>query len=266
MLAPVLSATLRSSQPGLALILVPCMVLPTVPTALISDRAAQLMTDAERQQFYLTAFAGGPLALLGGINGRERDGFAADPVVRRLGGEEKARARGPAAGNDALPREPPPAARRRNAVGAASLLLCAGLCGCTLPEARAAAPRCSYAALEALPERLTRVANNALAVDVRATRAIFTDERLLADPAELTTALEACTPGDATEPRKREVLAALADVREELEYQVLKGVSDPRRRDEDDATDLARSAKRARGTVQRYLDVLEARGAARLTR
>ena len=93
-------------------------------------------------------------------------------------------------------------------MGAASLLLCAGLCGCTLPEARAAAPRCSYAALEALPERLTRVANNALAVDVRATRAIFTDERLLADPAELTTALEACTPGDATEPRKREVLAA----------------------------------------------------------
>ena len=199
-------------------------------------------------------------------------------------------------------------------MGAASLLLCAGLCGCTLPEARAAAPRCSYAALEALPERLTRVANNALAVDVRATRAIFTDERLLADPAELTTALEACTPGDATEPRKREVLAALADVREELECevpeprpemrrdaprcaemrrdapgrrgsstsrrhprrptssrdlsppQVLKGVSDPRRRDEDDAADLARSAKRARGTVQRYLDVLEARGAARLTR
>ena len=48
--------------------------------------------------------------------------------------------------------------------------------------------------------------------------------------------------------------------------QVLKGVSDPRRRDEDDAADLARSAKRARGTVQRYLDVLEARGAARLTR
>ena len=48
------------------LILVPCMVLPTIPTALISDRAAQLMTDAERQQFYLTAFAGGPLALLGG--------------------------------------------------------------------------------------------------------------------------------------------------------------------------------------------------------
>lgn len=79
------------------LILVPCMVLPTIPTALISDRAAQLMTDAERQQFYLTAFAGGPLALLGGsffrvINGRERDGFAADPVVRRLGGEEKVRA------------------------------------------------------------------------------------------------------------------------------------------------------------------------------
>lgn len=105
-------------------------------------------------------------------------------------------------------------------MGAASLLLCAGLCCCTLPVARAAAPRCSYAALEALPERLTRVANNALAVDVRATRAIFTDERLLADPAELTNALEACTPGDATEPRKREVLAALADVREELEYQV----------------------------------------------
>ena len=95
-------------MPLLGLILVPCTALllatpvrpRAAPAALISDdtgRLPQLMTDAERQQFYLTAFAGGPLALLGGsffrvINGRERDGFAADPVVRLLGGEEKVRA------------------------------------------------------------------------------------------------------------------------------------------------------------------------------
>lgn len=73
------------------------MLLPDDVTMLLSEKTREAITDAEKQQFYINAFVGGPIALIGGnffriINGSEKDGFETDPVVKFLGGPEKVRA------------------------------------------------------------------------------------------------------------------------------------------------------------------------------
>ena len=84
---------------------------------------------------------------------------------------------------------------------------------------------------------------------------------LLNDNAQLSATLEACTPGDETS--KVEALRALVALREEIDYQIAKGVSDPRLRDPDDVADLQSVARQARSKLQRYLDLLEMRRAPR---
>eukprot|EP00966_Prymnesium_polylepis_P084504 1956556-Prymnesium_polylepis.1 len=88
---------------------------------------------------------------------------------------------------------------------------------------------------------------------------MLTDEPLLADTdqAMLAAFLDVCTPGDETDAQKKDVLKTLSALREELDYQIDKGISDPRLRDADDAAELSRCAKRARGSMQKYLDVVE---------
>eukprot|EP00316_Scyphosphaera_apsteinii_P021360 CAMPEP_0119332630 /NCGR_PEP_ID=MMETSP1333-20130426/83210_1 /TAXON_ID=418940 /ORGANISM="Scyphosphaera apsteinii, Strain RCC1455" /LENGTH=172 /DNA_ID=CAMNT_0007342497 /DNA_START=12 /DNA_END=526 /DNA_ORIENTATION=- len=58
-----------------------------------------------------------------------------------------------------------------------------------------------------------------------------------------------------------EVARTISNLREELDYQLAKGVSDPRFRDADDAADLQRCMLKARGALQRYVDLVEKRSA-----
>ena len=151
---------------------------------------------------------------------------------------------------------------RQGFISAAALLLATAPCG--RPPRSLAAPsalKCSVATLESLPDRLTRVGNSALGIDVRATRAVLTDEPLLADPGQegLNAVLEVCSPGDETDAQKKDVLKTIAALLEELDYQIDKGISDPRLRDPDDAAELSRCAKRAKVSMQRFLDVVEKR-------
>ena len=82
-------------------------------------------------------------------------------------------------------------------------------------------------------------------------------EPLLADPALLSATAAACKVEESN--NLGQVTRTLADLCEELEYQVAKGISDPRIRDPDDAADLQRSTLKARSAMQRYIDSVEQR-------
>ena len=121
----------------------------------------------------------------------------------------------------------------------------------------AAADKCPYAALEALPAVLTRVSNAGIRNSLPEARSMLLAEPLLADPALLSATAAACKVEESN--NLGQVTRTLADLCEELEYQVAKGISDPRIRDPDDAGDLQRSTLKARSAMQRYIDSVEQR-------
>jgi len=138
--------------------------------------------------------------------------------------------------------------RRTLGSGFAALLAVSSPCAPAL-----AVQRCSFAAIEGLPALLSRVSNAGLRNDVPGARALLSNEPLLADPTLLSSTLDACTPGADT----RTVMLTLTELREELDFQVAKGVSDPRWRDADDTADLQRCTLKARSALQRYVDFAE---------
>ena len=147
--------------------------------------------------------------------------------------------------------------RRAQLAGFAALLAAAAPAGGTWRRASAAAaPKCSYAALEALPAVLTQMSALGIRNDLRGAQSLLAGEALLADPAALTAAAGACTPDDDT--LRTQVARALADLSDELDFQIAKGVSDPRAgRDPDDVGDLQRRTLKARSALQRYVDLVE---------
>ena len=88
------SAPVRRA-PDASLLLTPGVASDEATLLMLAE--VDVLSNEEMQQFYVNAFVGGPVALMGGyffrvINGREREGFESDPVVRLLGGPEKVRA------------------------------------------------------------------------------------------------------------------------------------------------------------------------------
>ena len=115
-----------------------------------------------------------------------------------------------------------------------------------VPSASIAA--CTYSTLEKLPDALIRVNKAGLRRDLLGARSVL-DEPLFG---QLPSVFDACTPSADDEPMKRETLRSLALLREEVEYQIAKGVSDPRLVDPDDVQDMQRVSRRARDGVERY--------------
>jgi hypothetical protein len=126
------------------------------------------------------------------------------------------------------------------------------------PPAALAAVQCS--SLDVLPDVLARARTAGLRVDggARGAKAIFDAEPLLADASLLSASFDACSvANEATrEQAKKETLRALAAVREEFDYQIGKGVVDPRFPDPDDANDLQLAFKRLSRALDKALEAV----------
>ena len=138
-------------------------------------------------------------------------------------------------------------ASRRAFVHVATTLMAVALPGS--PAAFAA--ECS--SIDSLPATIReasavglKVGRDQSAVGAGGAKVVLNSEPLLKDPAELSAALDAC-PAD--EKAKQEVLKALAAAREEIDYQVGKGVTDYRFPDPDDADDLSRALRKLGRTM-----------------
>lgn len=122
-----------------------------------------------------------------------------------------------------------------------------------LPAA-ARLPVCSFTTLESLPGLIGKVGVARLRGDLSAAKAALDEEPLLSNMALLSASLEACTPAVEGGSSSKDVQRALAELREEVNFQIAKGVSDPRLQDPDDVADLLRCTKKAQRTIERYLE------------
>ena len=102
--------------------------------------------------------------------------------------------------------------------------------------------------MKALPDTLTEINNKGLRQDLKGAKAMLSDDPLLAD---FSATVNAC---GGAETEQKQAVKMLTALREELDYQVGKGVIDPRfGMDPDDALDLQVAMKGASMAMQRYV-------------
>lgn len=141
--------------------------------------------------------------------------------------------------------------RRPFALNALVTLLSATTATTVLPGAAVAAPE-QCQALTSLPAVVARASTVGLRVGAdggaRGAKAVLNEEgSLLADASKLEAALDACPAGgdEAAQARnKQDTMRAFAALRDEFEYQIGKGIPDPRWPDPDDANDLQLAIKK----------------------
>ena len=161
-------------------------------------------------------------------------------------------------GNMRLP-EPAPCALSRRSFTSLVTLAAMHVLPAAVPAAIAGdtPPSCSFGALSALPEVLGKV-NRLAAGDPKTAFAAFRQEPLLADPKQLSSAMDACLPDTATlsladTSATREADAKYAALRDELEYQAGK-TYDPRWPDPEDAAELGAAVKKMKAAMERFLE------------
>ena len=135
-------------------------------------------------------------------------------------------------------------ASRRSALTSAAVAFAAATSSIPLPAFSA----CSYAEVKALPDTLTEINNKGLRQDLKGAKAMLSGDPLLAD---FSATVNAC---GGAETEQKQAVKMLTALREELDYQVGKGVIDPRfGMDPDDALDLQVAMKGASMAMQRYV-------------
>lgn len=90
--------------------------------------------------------------------------------------------------------------------------------------------------------------------EFRDAKSLLLEEPLFAEPDKLTSAFEACSADDKV---KKDVLGALKNLKEELNYNVGKGY-DPRWPDYDDLEDLQAAVKKLKVPLDRYVATVKA--------
>ena len=86
--------------------------------------------------------------------------------------------------------------------------------------------------------------------DPKTALAVFQQDPLLADPKQLSSAMDACAADAST--RKEDADAKYASLRDELEYQAGK-TCDPRWPDPEDAAELGAGVKKMKSAMERFL-------------
>lgn len=117
------------------------------------------------------------------------------------------------------------------------------------PWDASATPRCSYSTLESAQAKLGRVNAATLRRDLQGAKEILGDPLF----SGFSAILDSCTPSEEDQKVRQNALRALAQLNEEIEYQIGKGISDPRApADPDDVVDLQQRSRTANTAIEKY--------------